>query len=215
MAVRLLIAEDHAVVRQGLRMFLRLDDDIEVVGEAVDGREAVELAHRLRPDVVVMDLLMPVMDGISATAAIRNDLPDVEVIALTSFLEDHLVTEALRAGAIGYLLKDTDADSLRQAVRAAHSGQVYLSHTAADRLVRESDAPQSSQQLTKREVDVLVLLARGRSNKEIARELSIGQQTVKTYVGNIFSKLNVSSRTQAALHAVRTGLVSSHELAQH
>lgn len=215
MAVRLLIAEDHAVVRQGLRMFLRLDDDIEVIGEAVDGREAVELAHRLRPDVVVMDLLMPVMDGISATAAIRNDLPDVEVIALTSFLEDHLVTEALRAGAIGYLLKDTDADSLRQAVRAAHSGQVYLSHTAADRLVRESDAPQSSQQLTKREVDVLVLLARGRSNKEIARELSIGQQTVKTYVGNIFSKLNVSSRTQAALHAVRTGLVSSHELAQH
>jgi NarL family two-component system response regulator LiaR len=214
MAVRLLIAEDHAVVRQGLRMFLQLDEDIEVVGEAVDGREAVELAHSLRPDVVLMDLLMPDMDGISATAAIRHDLPDVEVIALTGFLEDHLVAEALRAGAIGYLLKDTDSDGLRRAVRAAHGGQVYLSHTAADRLVREVEAPSGPEHLTKREVEVLVLLARGRSNKEIARELSIGQQTVKTYVGNIFSKLKVSSRTHAALHAVQIGLVSAQELAR-
>jgi two-component system, NarL family, response regulator LiaR len=213
MAVRLLIAEDHPVVRQGLRMFLRLDDDIEVAGEAADGREAVELAHSLRPDVVLMDLLMPVMDGISATAAIRHDLPEVEVVALTSFLEDHLVAEALRAGAIGYLLKDTDSNGLRRAVRAAHAGQVYLSHTAADRLVRDVKPPSGAEHLTKRETEVLILLARGRSNKEMARELSIGQQTVKTYVGSIFSKLNVTSRTQAALHAVRIGLVSAYELA--
>ena len=131
MVVRLLIAEDHAVVREGLRMFLRLDDDIEVVGEAADGREAIELAHRLRPDVVLMDLVMPVMDGISATAAIRHDLP-VQVIALTSFLEDHLVTEALRAGAIGYLLKDAAAAELVAAVRAAAGGRRYLSPAIAE-----------------------------------------------------------------------------------
>ncbi|WP_020577264.1 response regulator [Actinopolymorpha alba] len=214
MAVRLLIAEDHAVVRQGLRMFLTLDDDIDVLGEAVNGRDALELAHQLEPDVVLMDLLMPVMDGISATAAIRRELPDVEVVALTSFLEDHLVVDALRAGAIGYLLKDTDADGLRRAVRAAASGQVHLSPAAAARLVRELRVPSSPEHLTRREVEVLILLARGRSNKEIARELSVGQQTVKTYVSNILSKLNVQSRTQAALYAVQSGLVSTYELAQ-
>jgi DNA-binding NarL/FixJ family response regulator len=218
MAVRLVIAEDHAVVREGLRMFLRSDGGdagIEVVGEAADGREAVELAHRLHPDVILMDLVMPVMDGISATAAIRNDLPDVEVVALTSFLEDHLVTGALRAGAIGYLLKDTDADSVRRAVVAAAKGQVFLSPDAAARLVREVQVPSSvTERLTRREIEVLILVARGRSNKEIARELLIGQQTVKTYVSNIFSKLNVQSRTQAALYALQNGLVSTYELAQ-
>jgi DNA-binding NarL/FixJ family response regulator len=216
MSVRLLIAEDHAVVREGLRMFLRLDDDIEVVGEAADGREAVEIAHALRPDVVLMDLLMPVMDGIRATEAIRRDLPEVEVVALTSFLEDHLITEALRAGAIGYLLKDTDAESLQRAVRAAAAGQVVLSQSvAAARLVRETQGASGGVgHLTPREAEVLILLARGRSNKEIARELSIGQQTVKTYVSNILNKLNLQSRTQAALYAVQTGLVSTYELAQ-
>jgi DNA-binding NarL/FixJ family response regulator len=214
MPVRLLIAEDHAVVRQGLEMFLKLDDSVEVVGEARNGREAVELAHKLSPDVVLMDLLMPVMDGISATAAIRRDLPDVEVVALTSFLEDHLVTDALRAGAIGYLLKDTDAEGLRRAVAAAASGQVHLSPAAAARLVREMRVPSNPDPLTRREVEVLILLARGRSNKEVARELSIGQQTVKTYVSSILKKLNVQSRTQAALYAVQTGLVSTYELAE-
>ena len=215
MTVRLVIAEDHAVVREGLRMFLRSDEGIEVVGEAVDGRAAVEAAHRLRPDVILMDLLMPVMDGISATTAIRNELPDIEIVALTSFLEDHLVTEALRAGAIGYLLKDTDADSLRRAVWAAAAGQVFLSPTAAARLVREVHMPGNvTERLTRREIEVLILVARGRSNKEIARELLIGQQTVKTYMSNIFSKLNVQSRTQAALYALQTGLVSKYELAR-
>lgn len=215
MTVRLVIAEDHAVVREGLRMFLRSDEGIEVVGEAVDGRAAVEAAHRLRPDVILMDLLMPGMDGISATTAIRNELPDIEIVALTSFLEDHLVTEALRAGAIGYLLKDTDADSLRRAVWAAAAGQVFLSPTAAARLVREVHMPGNvTERLTRREIEVLILVARGRSNKEIARELLIGQQTVKTYMSNIFSKLNVQSRTQAALYALQTGLVSKYELAR-
>lgn len=215
MAVRLVIAEDHAVVREGLRMFLRSDEGIEVVGEAVDGRAAVEAAHRLRPDVILMDLLMPGMDGISATTAIRNELPDIEIVTLTSFLEDHLVTEALRAGAIGYLLKDTDADSLRRAVWAAAAGQVFLSPTAAARLVREVHMPGNvTERLTRREIEVLILVARGRSNKEIARELLIGQQTVKTYMSNIFSKLNVQSRTQAALYALQTGLVSKYELAR-
>jgi DNA-binding NarL/FixJ family response regulator len=212
MAVRVLIAEDHTVVRQGLQMFLRLNDDIEVIGEAANGQEAVEMAHRLHPDVMLMDLLMPVMDGISATAAIRHDLPDVEVIALTSFFDDNLVTEALRAGAIGYLIKDTDAESLGRAVLAAHGGQASLSHTAADRLVRAVQAPSGADHLTRREAEVLLLLARGRSNKEISRELSVGQQTVKTYVSSIFNKLKVQSRTQAAMRAVQNGLLSPHEL---
>ncbi len=214
MAVRLLIAEDHTLVRQGLQMFLRINDAIEVIGEAVDGREAVELAHELHPDVVLMDLVMPVMDGISATAAIRRELPDVQVIALATFLDHHLASEVLRAGAIGYLLKDTDPDSLRQAVLAAGAGQVYLSDSAADRLVREMQAPISPKHLTSREVEVLLLLARGRSNKEIARELSVGQQTVKTYVSSILNKLDVQSRTQAAMRAVQNGLLSPYELAQ-
>jgi DNA-binding NarL/FixJ family response regulator len=214
MAVRLLIAEDHTVVRQGLQMLLRLDDAIEVVGEAADGQAAVELAHQVRPDVVLMDLVMPVMDGITATAAIRRDLPEVEVIALTSFLEDHLVAEALRAGAVGYLLKDTDTDSMRQAVLAAHAGQVYLSHPAAYRLVRDVQAPHDPLGLTPREVEVLLLLARGRSNKEISRELSVGLQTVKTYVSSIFAKLNVQSRTQAAMRALQSGLLSPDDLGQ-
>jgi two-component system, NarL family, response regulator LiaR len=214
MTVRLLIAEDHAVVRQGLMMFRKLDNEVDVVGEARNGREAVELAHELRPEVVLMDLLMPVMDGISATAAIRRELPDVEIVALTSFLEDHLVTDALRAGAIGYLLKDTDAEGLRRAIRSAAAGQVHLSPAAAARLVREMRVPSTPDPLTRREVEVLILLARGRSNKEVARELSIGQQTVKTYVSSILKKLNVTSRTQAALYAVQSGLVSTYELAQ-
>jgi two-component system, NarL family, response regulator LiaR len=213
-AIRLLIADDHAVVRQGLRMFLSLDDEIEVVGEAADGRKAVELARDLRPDVVLMDLLMPVMDGITATAMIRGDLPDVEVIALTSVLEDASVVGAVKAGAIGYLLKDTEGEELRRAVKAAASGKVQLSPPAAARLVREVRAPDSPEALTPRETEVLILLARGRANKEIARELGLGQQTVKTYVSHILDKLGVRSRTQAALYAVTIGLVSSREVSQ-
>lgn len=195
-------------------MFLSLDGQFEVVGEAQDGKEALELTRSLRPDVVVMDLLMPVMDGITATAAIKRELPDVEVVALTSVLEGASVTNAVRAGAIGYLLKIAAPDELRHAIKAAAAGQVELSPEAAARLIREVRAPESQETLTTRETEVLRLLARGWANKEIARELHLGEQTVKTHIGNVLGKLGVQSRTQAALYAVRIGLVSEKELAE-
>jgi NarL family two-component system response regulator LiaR len=207
MTIRMLIADDHSVVRQGLKMFLALDADLQVVGEATNGAEAIKLAHELRPDVVLMDLLMPVMDGITAIATIRQQLPDTEVIALTSVLEDEKVVGAVRAGAIGYLLKDTEADELRRAIKAAAAGQVQLAPQAAARLMREVRAPESPEVLTERETDVLRLLAQGLANKEIARALTIGEKTVKTHVSNILAKLGMPSRTQAALYAVRIGLV--------
>ena len=212
MAIRILIADDHSVVRQGLRMFLGLDPELDVIGEATDGEEAVRLTRELRPDVVLMDLLMPKMDGIAATTAIRRELPETEIIALTSVLEDASVVGAVRAGAIGYLLKDTQADELCRAIKAAAAGQVQLSSQAAARLMREVRAPDSPEALTERETEVLRLLAQGRANKEIARALQIGEQTVKTHVGNILAKLGVQSRTQAALHAVRIGLVAPDEV---
>lgn len=208
MTIRILLVDDHAVVRQGLRMFLSLDPELEVVGEAADGAEGLRAARELKPDVVLMDLLMPGVDGIAATAAIRGELPNTEVIALTSVLEDEAVFGAVRAGAIGYLLKDTQADELCRAIKAAAAGQVQLSPKAAARLMREVRAPESPEPLTERETDVLRLLARGQSNKEIALGLSIGEKTVKTHVSNVLAKLGVPSRTQAALYAVRIGLVS-------
>lgn len=214
MTIRIVIADDHGVVRQGLRMFLSLDEELEVVGEAQNGAEALELARQLKPDVVLMDLLMPVMDGITAIGAIRRELPEVEVIALTSVLEDASVVGAVKAGAIGYLLKDTQADELRRAIKAAAEGQVQLAPQAAARLLREVRTPESPEALTDRETDVLRLLAMGRANKEIARELDIGEKTVKTHVSNILGKLGVQSRTQAALYAVRTGLVPADALAE-
>jgi len=205
--IRILIADDHSVVRQGLRMFLALDPELEVAGEASDGAEAVRKARELEPDVVLMDLLMPVMDGITAIGEIRRELPGTEVIALTSVLEDASVVGAVKAGAIGYLLKDTQSDELCRAIKAAAAGQVQLSPQAAARLVREVRAPEGREPLTDRETDVLRLLARGRANKEIARDLSIGEKTVKTHVSTILSKLDVHSRTQTPLYAVNIGLV--------
>jgi NarL family two-component system response regulator LiaR len=208
MPIRVLIADDHSVVRQGLHMFLSSDPELDIVGEARDGAEALALAHQLYPDVVLMDLLMPVMDGIAATAAIRRELPDTEVVALTSVLEDAAVIEAVRAGAIGYLLKDTEAHELRRAIKSAAAGQVQLAPQAAARLMREVRTPEKScEALTEREMDVLRLLAQGHSNKEIAQNLSIGEQTVKTHVSHILDKLGVPSRTQAALYAMRAGLI--------
>jgi DNA-binding NarL/FixJ family response regulator len=207
MPIRLLIVDDHAVVRQGLQMFLKLDSELEIIGEAVNGQQAIQLAEELKPDIVLMDLLMPVMGGVEAIAIIRRDMPDVEVIALTSVLEDKAVIEAIRAGAIGYLLKDTESDELIRAIKAAAAGQVQLSPQAAARLMREVRAPDSPESLTERETEVLRLLATGLSNKEIARDLVIGEKTVKTHVSNILAKLNIRSRTQAALYAARIGLV--------
>ena len=214
MATRILIADDHGVVRRGLRMFLALDPELEVVGEATDGAEALRLARELKPDVVLMDLLMPVMDGIAATSAIRRELPDTEVIVLTSVLEDASVVGAVRAGAIGYLLKDTQAEELRRAIKAAVEGQVQLSPQAAARLLREVRAPESPETLTERETEVLRLLAEGLANKQIARTLVIGEKTVKTHVSNILAKLGVQSRTQAALYAVQIGLVSADQVGE-
>jgi NarL family two-component system response regulator LiaR len=215
MPIRILIADDHAMVRQGLRMFLGLDPDLEVVGEAANGQEAVELTANLLPDVVLMDLVMPGMDGIAATEIIRRRLPEVEVIALTSVLEDKSVIGAVRAGAIGYLLKDTNAEDLCRSIKAAAAGQVQLSPQAAERLTREIRTPENPQKLTDREVDVLRLLADGKANKEIAVGLSISETTVKTHVSNILLKLGVPSRTQAALYAVRIGLVPSQSGIQY
>lgn len=208
MAIRILIVDDHGVVRQGLRMFLALDPELEVVAEAADGAEALRLVRQHQPDVVLMDLIMPVMDGIAATKAIRESFPDTEVVALTSVLEDASVVGAIRAGAIGYLLKTTEAEELRRAIRAAADGKVQLSPEAAGRLMREVRAPDSPEALTEREVDVLRLVAEGKANKEIAQRLGIGEKTVKTHVSNILSKLGLQSRTQAALHAARIGMVS-------
>ena len=212
MAIRLLIADDHAVVRQGLKMFLSLDDEISVVGEAADGQQAVDLSRELNPDVVLMDLLMPGMDGIAATAVIREELPDVEVIAFTSVLEESSVVGAVKAGAIGYVLKDAEADELRRVIKAAAAGQVQLAPAASARLVREVREPRGREALTQREVEVLALLAKGRANKEIAREMGLGPQTVKTHVSNILAKLDMRSRTQAALYALKIGLISYEEL---
>jgi NarL family two-component system response regulator LiaR len=207
MRMRVLIVDDHSVVRQGLQMFLALDPDIEIAGEASNGEEALTQARKLRPDVILMDLLMPKMDGVTAIAAIRRELPEIEIIALTSVLEDASVVGAIKAGATGYLLKDTQADDLCRAIKAAAAGQVQLSPQAAARLMREVKLVDSPESLTTRETDVLRLIGAGLSNKEIARELNIGEKTVKTHVSNVLSKLGVLSRTQAALYAVKMGLV--------
>jgi DNA-binding NarL/FixJ family response regulator len=215
MTIRILIADDHSVVRQGLHMFLALDPELEIIGEATNGLEAVNQARKLRPDVILMDLIMPQMDGIAATEIIRHELPEVEVIALTSVLEDSAVVGAVKAGAIGYLLKDTQANELCKAIKAAAAGQVQLSPQAAARLMREVRAPENPQALTDRETGVLSLLANGKANKEIALQLHISETTVKTHVSNILTKLGVPSRTQAALYAVRIGLASLPQIEKH
>jgi two-component system, NarL family, response regulator LiaR len=212
MPIRVLIADDHSVVRHGLRTFLEGDRGLELVGEARDGAEVVRMAHRLRPDVILMDLLMPGMDGLSATAAVRRELPDTEVLALTSVLEDATVVGAVRAGAIGYMLKSAEPEELRSAIRAAAAGQVQLAPEAAARLMREVRAPEGPEKLSERETEVLRLIASGCANKRIARELGITERTVKAHVGSILSKLHLESRTQAALYAGRIGLVAQDQV---
>ena len=209
MAIRVLIADDHRVVREGLRMLLERDPELTVVGEASDGAEAVELARQLHPEVVLMDLLMPGMDGIAAISAIRKELPETEVVALTSVLESAAVVSAVRAGAIGYLFKDIHAPELRRAIKAAAAGQVQLTPQASAYLMREVRAPETTETLTEREREVLHLLVQGHSNKGIAQDLQIAEDTVKTHVKHIMAKLAVQSRTQAVLCALRLGLVST------
>jgi NarL family two-component system response regulator LiaR len=213
--IRVILADDHWVVREGLRMYLSRDAEFEVVGEAEDGAAALQLAKDRRPDVVLMDLLMPVMNGLEAIAAIRAEAPGVEIVALTSVLDDEQVVLAVRAGAIGYVLKDAKGDELKDAIRAAAAGRVHLSPQAAARLlheVRTPTSPDSPEVLTEREREVLRLVSVGLANKEIAMRLGIGEGTVKTHVSSVLGKLGLQSRTQAALHAVRIGLVSPDEV---
>jgi DNA-binding NarL/FixJ family response regulator len=207
MTIRMMLVDDHAVVRQGLKMFLSMDPDFEIIGEATDGLAAVKLAKELNPDVILMDMVMPGMGGVEAIGIIKKAQPDIEIIALTSVLEDNQVIGAIKAGAIGYLLKDTSVEDLLVAIKAASQGQVQLSPAAAARLMREVRMPESPEKLTEREVEVLRLLAQGLANKEIAHMLVIGEKTVKSHVSNILAKLNVASRTQAALYAASIGLV--------
>ena len=201
--IRVLIADDHAVVRQGLRTFLDLQDDIEVVGEAADGAEALAAAERLLPDIVLVDLVMPKLDGIDVIRRLREHAPAARAVVLTSFIDDDRLFGVLRAGAAGYLLKDVQPQELVEAIRTVHDGGALLHPKVAARLLEEL----AVDPLTPREREVLTLIARGLANKVIARELSISEKTVKAHVSSILGKLGVTDRTQAALYAVRSGLV--------
>lgn len=205
--IRVLLVDDHLVVRQGLKMVLGLEEDLVIVGEASNGEEAVSAARELTPQVVLMDLLMPVMNGVDAIRTIKANQPEIEIVALTSVLEDRLVIDAVEAGAMGYLLKETGPDTLFEAIRAASRGEVRLDPRARKRLLREVRTPEMRESLTARETDTLRLLARGLANREIATELGVSEMTVKTHVSSILSKLDLKSRTQAALFALREGLV--------
>ena len=205
--IKVLLVDDHTVVRQGLRMVLSLEPGLEIVGEAGNGQEALDAVPKLEPQVVLMDLLMPVMDGVSAIRAIKAQYPEVEVVALTSVLEDRLVIDAVEAGAAGYLLKETGPEDLITAIRAAARGEVHLHPKAQKRLLKEVRTPDMRESLTERETETLRLVARGLSNKGIAAELGVSEVTIKTHVSSILSKLNLSSRTQAALFALKEGLV--------
>ena len=205
-----MIVDDHPVVRQGLRTFLAVQDGIAVVGEAGDGAEALATVRSLAPDVVLLDLVMPGMDGVAAIARLTEESPDTKVLVLTSFPDDDKLLAAVRAGAAGYLLKDVAPAELVEAVRAVARGEAALSSRPAARLLRDYAQGRSSASpvaLTGREREVLALVGRGLANKQIARELSIAEKTVKTHVSHVLSKLGLADRTQAALYAVRVGLV--------
>ena len=210
--VRVLIVDDHAIVRKGIRALLEIEPWLEVVGEAATGREAVALAASLKPSVILMDLVMPEMDGIEATRQISTTLPDTRILVLTSFAADDKVFPAIKAGALGYLLKDSGPEELWQAIRQVHRGESSLHPAIARKVLRElthpSDRPSTPDALTERELEVLKLLARGLSTQEIADRLVITEATARTHVSNILSKLHVSSRTQAALYALREGLAT-------
>ncbi|GCE47687.1 LuxR family two component transcriptional regulator [Thermosporothrix hazakensis] len=206
--IRVVIADDHCIVREGLRHLITDDPAIEVVGEAANGAATLELVREHHPDVVLLDLLLPVIDGIQATSRIRQEFPQTQVVILTSFLERLAVISAVRAGAIGYLLKDTEAEELCTAIKAASKGQLHMSPQATAFLRQEMRIPNRIDRLTEREADVLRLLAQGQTNKDIARHLHIVEDTVKTHVRHILAKLGVQSRTQAALYAARLNLIT-------
>src|SRR5215210_1610832 len=209
-AITVLVADDHAIVRQGLRTYLELQPDIQVVGEAADGRQAVEMVRNLVPDVVLMDLVMPNMDGVEATRAVTSMSPSTRVIVLTSFSEDEQVFNSIKAGAQGYLMKDVLPQDLARAIRTVHRGEAQLDPEIARKLMHEFSNPQPTKpkhDLTERELEVLGLISLGKSNKEISEELVLSEKTVKTHVSNILQKLHLSDRTQAAVYALRQKIV--------
>ena len=210
--IRIFIADDHAVVREGLRALISTEPGMEVVGEAADGREAVEQVQALRPDVVLLDLVMPHKSGIEAIQEITAGNAEARILVLTSFADDDKVFPAIKAGALGYLLKDSSPQQLLQAIREVYQGEPSLDPTIALKLLREfkrpADLPPAPEALTEREVKVLSLVSRGLTNQEIAEVLGISERTVRTHVGNILDKLHLANRTQATLYALRTGLAS-------
>lgn len=211
-AIRVLVADDHAIVRKGICALLATEPDIELVGEAQDGQEVIAQAQRVKPDVILMDLVMPGMDGLEATRYLRNRQPDIRILVLTSFAGDNQVFPAIKAGAMGYLLKDSGPEDLVQAIQQVYRGESSLHPSIARKLLRELCEPAARdsavETLTGREIEVLQLVAVGQSNREISDGLSISEATVRTHVSNILSKLNLCSRTQAALYALREGLAS-------
>ncbi len=210
-SARVMLVDDHAVVRQGLRTFLDLQDDITVVGEAKDGVEALQIVHELEPDVVLMDLVMPRMDGIETVRRMKALRPHIQIIVLTSFGDDQKVFAAIRAGATGFLLKDVSPQDLAAAIHAARRGEASLAPGIATKLLQEiaigSNPAAEEHTLTEREYAVLALIAQGRSNRQISEELTISEKTVKTHVSNILTKLHLEDRTQAAIYALKEGLV--------
>lgn len=213
--IRVLVADDHAIVRKGICALLATEPDIEVIGEAQDGREAITAAKQKQPDVILMDLVMPYMDGLEATRQITSGQPQVRVLVLTSFAGDDKVFPAIKAGARGYLLKDSGPEELVEAIRQVHHGESSLHPSIARKLLKEISFPTGrgpdTASLTDREIEVLQLVAQGRSNREISDLLSISEATVRTHVSKILTKLNLDSRTQAALYALREGLASLHD----
>jgi NarL family two-component system response regulator LiaR len=213
--IRVLVADDHAIVRKGIRALLATEPTIDVIGEAQDGREAISVADRLQPDVILMDLVMPGVDGLEATRHILACQPEVRILVLTSFAGDDKVMPAIKAGALGYLLKDSGPEDLIKAIEQVHGGESSLHPTIARKLIQEFTGASTKQNdiesLTDREIEVLKLVAQGHSNREISDRLSISEATVRTHVSNILSKLSLYSRTQAALYALREGLASLHD----
>jgi two-component system, NarL family, response regulator LiaR len=206
--IRIMLVDDHAMVRRGLATFLKVFDDMQLVGEAENGEAAVQLCAEALPDVILMDMTMPMMDGVAATRAIRQKFPHVQIIALTSFKEGKIIKNALEAGAIGYLLKDISADDLAWAIRAAHTGRATLSPEAAQSLVESANQPPApGLNLTEREREVLSLMVEGLNNTQIAGRLTVSPSTIKSHVSNILSKLGVASRTEAVTLALRNGIV--------